>query len=89
MQEQDGGFIITLFKDILTEELLFKLGLNPRQVRAVLFVKESGKITNKQYQEINNCSRNTASNELADLASNKKLLVSSEQKGAGSFYILK
>jgi len=89
MQEQDGGFIVTLFKNNLTEELLSKLGLNQRQVKAVLFVKEFAKITNRQYQEINNCSRNTASNDLADLAINKKILVSSEQKGAGSFYILK
>ena len=89
MQEQDGGFIITIFKNNLTEELLSKLGLNLRQVKAVLFVKEFAKITNRQYQEINNCSRNTASNDLADLVINKKILVSSEQKGAGSFYILK
>ena len=89
MQEQDGGFIVTLFKNNLTEELLSKLGLNLRQVKAVLFVKEFAKITNRQYQEINNCSRNTASNDLADLVINKKILVSSEQKGAGSFYILK
>jgi ATP-dependent DNA helicase RecG len=89
MQEQDGGFIITVFKNNLTEELLSKLGLNLRQVKAVLFVKEFTKITSRQYQEINNCSRNTASNDLADLANSKKILVSSEQKGAGSFYILK
>ena len=89
MQEQDGGFIITIFKNNLTEELLSKLGLNLRQVKAVLFVEEFAKITNRQYQEINNCSRNTASNDLADLVINKKILVSSEQKGAGSFYILK
>ena len=89
MQEQDGGFIITLFKNILTEEQLIKLGLNPRQIKAVLFVKEFSKISNKRYQEINSCSRNTASKELMDLTNNKKILMSSEQKGAGSFYFLK
>ena len=67
MQELDGGFSITLFKNTLTEEQLIKLGLNGRQIKAVLFVKEKGKITNKDYQQLNDCSRNTASNDLADL----------------------
>jgi ATP-dependent DNA helicase RecG len=89
MQEQDGGFIITLFKTKLTEGQLIKLGLNPRQIKAVLFVKEFSKISNKRYQEINSCSRNTASKELMDLTNNKKILLSSDQKGAGSFYFLK
>jgi len=53
MKEQEGGFIVTLFKDRFTEEQLRQLGLNDRQVKAVLYVKERGKITNKEYQEIN------------------------------------
>ena len=48
MKELDGGFIITLFKDNLNSEQLTKLGLNDRQVKAVLFVKEKGKITNSE-----------------------------------------
>ena len=47
-----------------------------------------GKITNSEYQSINDCSRNTASNDLTELV-NKELLESSGQKGAGAFYILK
>ena len=46
MQELDGDFSITLFKNNLTEEQLIKLGLNARQIKAVLFVKEKGKISN-------------------------------------------
>ncbi|MBU2472216.1 MAG: putative DNA binding domain-containing protein, partial [Bacteroidetes bacterium] len=34
MKEQDGGFLITLFKDIFTEKYLVALGLNARQVKA-------------------------------------------------------
>jgi len=88
MQELDGGFSITLFKNILTEEQLTKLGLNGRQVKAVLFAKEKGKITNKVYQQLNNCSRNTASNDLADLVQ-RDILKPSAVKGAGAFYQLK
>ena len=88
MQEQDGGFSITLFKNNLTQEQLIKLGLNDRQVKAIIFVKEKGKITNKDYQSLNDCSRNTASNDLADLVQ-KGLFTPSDIKGAGAFYQLK
>jgi len=50
-------------------------------------VKEKGKITNGEYQEINNCSRNTASNELKELENTFNLLVNSGY-GAGSCYEL-
>jgi len=88
MLELDGGFSITIFKNNLTEEQLIKLGLNARQIKAVSFVKEKGKITSKDYQKLNNCSRNTASNDLADLVQ-RGLFVPSETKGAGAFYQLK
>lgn len=88
MQEIDGGFSITLFKNNLTEEQLTKLGLNERQIKGVLFVKEKGKITNKDYQQLNDCSRNTASNDLADLVQ-RDIFKPSDVKGAGAFYQLK
>ena len=86
--EENGGFLVTLFKNNLTDEQLAKLGLNERQLKAVMFVKEKGKITNKEYQELNDCSRNTASNDLGDLVQ-KNILVGSDVKGAGAFYQLK
>ena len=70
------------------KQQLTKLSLNSRQVKAVLFVKEKGKITNKDYQQLNDCSRNTASNDLADLVQ-KDILKPSDVKGAGAFYQLK
>ena len=60
---------------------------NDRQIKAVLYVKENGKITNSEYQSLNECSRNTASAELNDLV-DKSVLQSSDVKGAGSFYQL-
>lgn len=85
MKELDGGFIITLFKDNLTPEQLTKLGLNDRQVKAVLFIKEKGRITNKEYQELNTTSERTASRDLNGLIE-KGIFRNSEVKGAGSFY---
>jgi len=50
-----------------------------------MYAKEKGKITNKEYQEINNCSRNTASNDLRQLVKNH-ILKESGVRGAGSYY---
>jgi ATP-dependent DNA helicase RecG len=87
MVELDGGFSITLFKDNVSPEKLSILGLNDRQVKAVLMVKEKGKITNSEYQEILGVARRTATRDLAELVE-KGILKSSESKGAGSFYEL-
>ncbi|MBI3135689.1 MAG: putative DNA binding domain-containing protein [Bacteroidetes bacterium] len=87
MIELDGGFSITLFKDNISPEKLSKLGLNDRQVKAVLVLKEKGKITNKDYQELFEVARMTATRDLKELVE-KGILKSSESKGAGSFYEL-
>ena len=83
-----SDFLITFRKDIYNKEDLSSLGLNERQIKAVLYVKEKGKITNGEYQTINDCSRNTAFRDLVDLVE-KELLETSDNKGIGSFYSLK
>ena len=87
LTERDGGFLVTLFKNNLTKEQLVKLGLNARQLKAVQYVKEKGKITNGEYQEINGVSKRTATNDLSELV-NEYHLFSNEGFGAGSFYEL-
>jgi ATP-dependent DNA helicase RecG len=87
MIELDGGFSLTLFKDKISPEKLGKLGLNDRQIKAVLILNEKGKITNKEYQEINETTERTASRDLSDLVE-KGIIKSSGIKGAGAFYTL-
>jgi ATP-dependent DNA helicase RecG len=67
MEEDGGGFIVRLFKDRFSEEQLKQSGLNERQIKAVLYVKEKGKITNAEYQKLNDISDRTASRELEEL----------------------
>ena len=62
-----SGFGVVFRKDIYNEQFLKELGLNERQVKAVLYVKENGKITNKEYQKINIISNRTATYELKEL----------------------
>lgn len=81
IKEFQGGFLVTLFKDNLTDEQLIKLGLNERQLKAVLFIKEKGRITNKEYQEINETSDRTALRDLENLTELNILVKEGEKKG--------
>ena len=80
--ERDGGFMVTLFKNNLTEEQLKKLGLNQRQIKAVLYVKEKGRITNNEYQTINEISDRTSSRELENLKQMGVFKKIGDKKGA-------
>jgi len=84
---ETSGLWVIFNKDIYTSEYLNSLDLNDRQIKAILYTKENGKITNSDYQKINDCSRNTASNDLSELVE-KELIKPSGQKGAGAFYSL-
>jgi len=85
-EEKFGGFTITFNKDILTEKNLKELGLNERQIKAVTYVKENGKITNKKYREITGISDEGARIDLKGLLE-KEILVS-RGKGRNVHYIL-
>ena len=86
-EERFGGFLVTFNKDIYTEERLEALGLNGRQSKAVMYVKETQKIKNKDYQEINAVSRQTATIELNNLAE-KGILIRTGRAGRGIAYEL-
>ena len=86
MEEDCGGFIVRLFKDRFSEEQLHQLGLNERQIKAVLYVKGNAKIMNREYQTINNVSKRTATNELTELENHN--IFKNLGVGAGSYYEL-
>jgi len=87
MEEKWGGFIVTLFKDRFSEEQLRQLGLNDRQIKAVLYVKAKGKITNKEYQALNSVAKPTATRDLSELKDTYNILKNTGF-GAGSIYEL-
>jgi len=79
--------LVTLFKDRYTEGQLSKLGLNDRQVKAVLYVKENGKITNSQYQRICHISKPTATRDIKELEV-KSIFANKGTKGSSAVYEL-
>ena len=65
--EENGVMTVIFYKDKWNEENLKKLGLNKRKIKAVFYVKENGKITNSEYQKLNDISKPMASIDLKDL----------------------
>jgi ATP-dependent DNA helicase RecG len=82
-----GQFTVVFHKDIFNEEELRKRGLNERQIKAVKYVKEKGKITNKEYQELSNISRQMATIDLSHLVE-KGILTMKGKAGKGIAYQL-
>ena len=58
-----------------------RVGLSVRQISAVLFAKENGKITNADYQRIADISAATARRDLKDLIDKNILEMKGERKG--------
>ncbi len=79
---------VTFYKDKWNEENLKKLGLNDRQIRAVMYVKENGTINNSKYQQINDVGKTISTKELRKLVE-VGLLTEPTAKGRGARYELK
>ncbi|MCD6507089.1 hypothetical protein J7M22_10755 [Candidatus Poribacteria bacterium] len=86
-EDAQGAFWLTFRKDILTEEYLRSLGLNDRQIKAVLYVKQKGRITNREYQQLNQVSKATATRDLTDLVARELLRAEGVGK-RGIHYVL-
>ena len=83
-----GNDFWTVFrKDIYNKEDLSKFALSDRQIKAVLYVKEHGKITNKEYQEVNGIGKSVTIDELRNLV-DKQILVRIGETGRGTYYEL-
>jgi len=72
-------------KDIYNADNLRERGLNERQIKAILYIVENKKITNSEYQRINEIGNRTATYELKELVEKFNLL---KMSGAsvGTFY---
>lgn len=86
-REVTGGFSVILRKDIYTEEHLRGLGLNERQIKVVMYVKEKGKITNREYREMTGLSDEGVRMDMHDLV--EKGILLPKGRGRGAHYVLK
>jgi ATP-dependent DNA helicase RecG len=83
---EGSDFLVEFRKDIYHEEYLIELGLNERQIKAVLYTKENEKITNSDYQKLNEISKRTATNELTELVEKYVLFERKGTSGSSIFY---
>jgi len=85
-EEEYGVMKVVFYKDKFTEENLEKMGISERQIKAVMYVKEKGKITNKEYRELTGLSDEGARLDLIELS--KRNLIQPIGKGRSAHYIL-
>ncbi len=86
-EQRGGDFVVTIFRDWLTADVLSRLGLNERQLLAVFEVKTSGRIGNASYRKLTGTTSKTASRDLEDLVL-RGGLARSGRTGRGTHYVL-
>ncbi|MEA1928642.1 MAG: ATP-binding protein [Candidatus Auribacterota bacterium] len=86
-QQREGSFVVVLWRDWLTDEVLTGYDLNERQVQAMKHIKTHGKISNMEYQKITNATKKTATRDLSTLK-DKDLVKQIGNKGPGVHYVL-
>ena len=95
LRDTGGSFVITLYgldvEKVLAEGEaetieLVALGLNERQRRAIEYIQEHGRITNREYRELGKVSHEIAYRELPELMT--KGLVEKRGAGRGTHYTL-
>lgn len=87
-REEFGVVTVQFYRDKWNEKNLKELGLNERQIKAVMYVKEKGKITNRECKKICNASERTATRDLSSLVS-REILEQIGITGKGTEYILR
>ena len=83
-RQEGGQFVMTMWRDWLTDEVISQVNLNERQLEALAIARREGRLTNSRYQEVTGASRATAKRDLADLVS-KDILVA-RGAGRGAYY---
>ena len=81
----NGGRQVTFMKNIYTEEYLKKMGLNERQIKAILHIKTNGQITSGIYSTENKITDRTALRDLNELIAKKIIYKTGGKRGAKYF----
>jgi ATP-dependent DNA helicase RecG len=84
--EQRGPhFVVTLWRDWLTEEVLAGFNLNERQIAGLACLRSEGRLTSGSYQNLTGISRQTATRDMEDLV--KKGILERHGERRGTFYV--
>jgi predicted HTH transcriptional regulator len=86
-EQRQGFFIVTLWRDWLTEEVLARYNLNERQEKAIRLLRIRGNVTNAEYQKEFSVAKRTASLDLSGLVASG-LVEKVGTTGKGVYYLL-
>jgi predicted HTH transcriptional regulator len=86
-EQRGNSFVITLWRDWLTAEVMDRLNLNERQRKAILHVRIHQRITNTEYQQMNGVAKATASRDL-DALTVQGVFQKRGTTGKGTHYVL-
>jgi ATP-dependent DNA helicase RecG len=85
-EQRAGQWVVTIWRDWLTADVLADMDLNERQKEAVLYLKVYKQMTNVDYQRITGCPPRTATRDLNLLVGRE--VVEPRGKGRGAHYVL-
>lgn len=80
--------VLNISRDYGTVGQYIQAGLKDRQMQAIKFAREMGKITNKEYQKLCDLGVSTAKRDLKELVQ-KKIFVQVGRTGRGTYYKLR
>jgi ATP-dependent DNA helicase RecG len=80
-EEQTQTLVARFRKDVFKDEYLRKLGLNERQMTAVAYARQRGRVASRDYQHMNSVSRQLAAVELSDLVQKGVLVRTGARRG--------
>ena len=86
-EEKMGCFVVTIWRDIYTPSYLERFDLNERQMKGVMYAKEKGRITNKEYRKLTGLSDEGARIDLNGLVGKNVLRI--RGGGRSVHYVLK
>ncbi|MDP3938665.1 MAG: ATP-binding protein [Deltaproteobacteria bacterium] len=86
-EQRAGQWVVTLWRDWLTEQAMSRMDLSDKQKQGIAFVKANGRITNRDYRELTGAIIRTASRDFEDLVS-KGILGKVGTTGRSAHYVL-
>lgn len=84
--QSGGDFVVTLWRDWLTDAVLAEFGLNERQNMIIVFLKSHARITNAECQSLTGAARKATSRDLGRLVDAGLLIRVGERRGV--YYVL-
>ena len=85
-KQQGPHFVVTLWRDWLTEEVLAHLDLNEQQMLAVKHLKGAGRISNSEYRKLTGVTESTALRDLRKLVT-LGIVEKAKQSGQSAHYL--